>query len=57
MKYIGKVFEYFTHDGTKRYATCKKIKFHEGLGKPVFIGVSPRGNVVSLTREEIHRFV
>lgn len=57
MKYIGKGFVYFTHDGNKRVATCRKIEFHQGLGKPIFIGVSPYGNVVRLTRNEIHRFI
>jgi hypothetical protein len=56
MKYIGKVFEYFTHDGIKRIAICKKIEFHQRLGKPIFIGISPFGNEVRLTREEIHKF-
>lgn len=56
MKYIGKVFEYFTHNNEKRTATCRKIEFHHGLGKPVFIGVSPWGNEVSLTRDEISCF-
>ncbi|GIN55045.1 hypothetical protein J36TS2_39390 [Bacillus paralicheniformis] len=57
MKYKGKVFEYFTHDGIKRVAVCKEIAFHKGLGKPIFIGVSPFGNVVKLTKEEIHKFI
>lgn len=57
MKYIGKGFEYFTHSGTMRGGTVKKIEFHQGLGKPIFIGVSPFGHVLRLTREEIHRFV
>jgi hypothetical protein len=57
MKHIGKTFEYFTHDGSKRFAKCKKIGFHQGLGKPIFIGVSPFGNEVKLTRDEINRFV
>lgn len=57
MKYIGKVFEYYVSNGTKGVATCKKIEFHKGLGKPIFIGVSPFGNEVKLTKEEIHRFV
>lgn len=57
MKHIGKTFEYFTHDGTKRVATCKKIEFHQGIGKPVVIGISTFGNEVRLTKDEIHRFV
>ena len=57
MKYKGKVFEYFTHDGIKRVAVCQEIAFHKGLGKPIFIGVSPFGNVVKLTKEEIHKFI
>lgn len=56
-KHIGKVFEYFTHSGTKRTARCTQIEFHQGLGKPIFIGVSPFGNMVRLTKEEIHRFI
>lgn len=57
MKHIGKVFEYFTHSGQKRIATCTKIRFDQGLGKPIFTGISPYGNKVSLTKSEIHRFV
>lgn len=57
MKYIGKGFEYYTHDNILRVATVEKIEFHQGLGKPIFIGKSPYGNIVRLTREEIHRFV
>ncbi|MFY0519273.1 hypothetical protein ACOMCU_15820 [Lysinibacillus sp. UGB7] len=53
MKYIGKVFEYYSHHGEKRKATCKKIEFHQELGKPIFIGITPFGNHVRLTREEI----
>ncbi|WP_156422709.1 hypothetical protein [Bacillus sp. FJAT-29937] len=56
MKHIGRVFEYFTHNGSKRIATCKKIEFHQGLGKPIFIGLSPFGNEVRLTKDEIHKF-
>lgn len=56
MKHIGKVFEYFTHDGQRRSATCKRIEFHQGLGKPIFIGISPFGNEVKLTKDEIHTF-
>ncbi|GEM_PF-7070267 len=57
MKYIGKGFEYFVSDGTKRVAACKEIQFHRGLSKPLFIGISPYGNVVRLTKEEIYRFI
>jgi hypothetical protein len=57
MKYIGKRFEYFTHDGTRRIATCEKIEFHQELGKPIFIGKSLFGNVVKLTKDEIYRFI
>jgi hypothetical protein len=57
VKYIGRAFEYFTSDGEKYVARCKKIEFHKLLGKPVFIGVSPFGNEVRLTRAEIHRFI
>lgn len=57
MKYIGKGFEYFTHCGTKRVGTVKKIEFHKELGKPIFIGVSPFGNTLRLSREEIYRFI
>lgn len=57
MKHIGKVFEYYTHKGEKRIATCKKIEFHQLLGKPIFIGVSPFGNEVKLSKDEIHRFM
>lgn len=57
MKYIGKVFEYYTHQGDKRKATCKRIEFHQELGKPIYIGLSPFGNQVRLTKAEIHRFI
>ncbi|MGK4040833.1 hypothetical protein AB0Y20_00930 [Heyndrickxia oleronia] len=57
MKYIGRGFEYFTHNGVKRVATCTKVEFHQLLGKPVFIGISPYGNQVRLTKNEIHRFI
>lgn len=56
MKYIGKAFEYFTHSGTKGVAKCTGIEFREFVG-PVFIGVSPFGNKVELTKNEIHRFI
>lgn len=57
MKYIGKGFEYLTHNGTKRVAKVESIEFHPTLKKPIFIGKSPFGNTVKLTREEIHRFL
>jgi len=57
MIYIGKAFEYYTSDGEKYVARVKKIEFLKGLGQPVFIGVSPYGNEVRLTRREIHRFL
>lgn len=57
MRKIGRGFEYFISDGTKRVATCTKIEFHEGLRKPLFTGISPHGNKIRLTREEIHRFI
>jgi hypothetical protein len=57
LKYIGKTFEYITHDGSKRFATVKKIEFHQGSGKPILIAKSPFGNEVKLTRDEITRFV
>ncbi|HDR4736915.1 TPA: hypothetical protein QCR36_003966 [Bacillus cereus] len=57
MSYKGKGFEYFTHCGTKRFGTVKKIKFDKKLGIPIFIGVSPYGNKLVLTREEIHKFI
>lgn len=57
MKHIGRVFEYVTHQGDTRKATCKKLEFHAGLGKPIFIGISPYGHEVKLTKEEIHRFL
>jgi hypothetical protein len=56
MKHIGKVFEYLTSDDNKRIATCKKIEFHQLLGKPIFIGMSPFGNEVKLSNDEIHRW-
>lgn len=57
MKHIGKVFEYFTSNGQRRTATCTKIQFHQGLGKPLFIGVSRFGNEVRLTKQEINKFI
>jgi hypothetical protein len=55
-KHIGKVFEYYVDSGAKRIATCTKIEFHQGLGKPIFTGISPFGNEVRLTKDEIHKF-
>ena len=57
MKHIGKKFEYYTHQGNRFIATCKGIEFNQLLGKPIFIAVSPYGNEVRLTREEIYRFI
>lgn len=56
-KYIGKVMEYKTHQGELRKATIQKIEFHQLLKKPIFIGISPYGNVVKLSKDEIHRIV
>lgn len=57
MKYKGREFIYFTNKGTVNRATCKEIEFHQGLKKWLFIGMSPYGNQVRLTREEIHKFI
>lgn len=56
MKHIGRSFEYFTASGEKRFATCVGIDLNSSLGKPVFIGISPFGNRVRLSREEINKF-
>lgn len=55
-KYIGRAIEYYTHNGSKRIATVTKISFHPGLKKPIFEAVSPYGNKVELTRDEIYKF-
>jgi hypothetical protein len=55
-KYIGKAFEYIISSGEVRVATCKRIEFNALINKPVFIGISPFGNEVRLTREEISKF-
>lgn len=52
MKYIGKRIEYHVKNGEQRVATIKQIEFHPGLKKPLFIAISPFGNMVRLTREE-----
>ena len=57
MKHIGKKFEYYTNQGNKYTAVCQKIEFDKLLGKPLFTGVSPYGNTVKLTKDEIHRFI
>ncbi|MGX9135090.1 hypothetical protein ACWV26_12080 [Rummeliibacillus sp. JY-2-4R] len=57
MKHIGKAFEYYTWNGQKQIAICKKIEFHQVLRKPIFIGVSLSGNKVRLSKDEIYRFV
>lgn len=57
MKYKGRDFIYFTHSGERRRATCTEIEFHQGLKKWLFIGVSPYGNQVRLTKDEIHKFL
>lgn len=56
-KHIGRGFEYYTSDGIKRVATCKRIDFHEDLKRPIFTGISPFGNIVRLTTDEIYRFI
>lgn len=55
--HVGKTMEYYTHDGRKGTARVEDVVYHEQLGKPLFIGVSPFGNPVRLTRDEIHRFI
>ena len=57
MNLIGKDMEYLTRDGVKRFATIQKIEFHQLLGKTVFIGISPYGNSVMLSQDEIHKFI
>lgn len=55
-KYIGKRMEYYTSKGEKRIATCTGIEFHQLLKKWIFIGISPYGNGVRLSKDEIHKF-
>jgi hypothetical protein len=57
MKYIGKRMEYLTHSGYMRVATVEKIEFHQGIGKWLFIGLSPFGHKVRLTKGEICKFI
>lgn len=57
MKYLGKRMEYLTHSGELRVATVEKIEFHQGIGKCTFIGVSPFGHPVRLSKDEVLRFV
>lgn len=56
MKYIGKRMEYLTHSGELRVATVKNIEFHQGIVKWLFVGISPFGHQVRLTRDEINKF-
>lgn len=55
-KHIGKMFEYYTHSGKRREAKCTGIEFCDHLRKPVFIGISPYGNPVRLSKSEIESF-
>lgn len=55
-KYIGRVMYYSLYDGRMRTAICQAIEFRTGLG-PVFIGESPHGHIVRLTKKEIHRIL
>lgn len=55
-KYIGKTFSYRVSSGQIRTARCTRIEFDKLLGKPVFHGVSPFGNRLRLTREEIEHW-
>lgn len=48
MKHIGKAFEYFTSSGERRIAVCKKIEFHELLGKPNLLG-----NILEITKAQL----
>ncbi|MCM3109948.1 hypothetical protein [Lederbergia lenta] len=57
MKHIGRRYEYYTNNGEMRQAKCIKIEFQTLLDKPIFIGVSPFGHEVRLTKEEIYRFI
>lgn len=52
-KHIGKVFRYTTASGVTRTAKCKTIEYHQGLRKWLFIGVSPFGNTVRLSMDEV----
>lgn len=57
MSSVGKLFEYFTYQGEKRTATCVSMEFHKGLRKILYTCVSPYGNTVRLTKDEIHRIL
>lgn len=55
-RHIGKMFSYSTHSGDLRTAKCIGIEWIKGIHKPIFIGISPFGHKVRLTREEIGEF-
>ncbi|MGG0308359.1 hypothetical protein ABEY43_06905 [Priestia megaterium] len=57
MKYMGRQIEYLTHNGNKHTGVIKNIEFHQGLKKPLFIIVTPFGNVARLSKEEIHKVI
>lgn len=57
MSVVGKLFEYITYQGETRTATCVKIEFHKGIKKILYTCVSPYGNTVRLTKDEIHRIL
>lgn len=48
--------EYLTYSGDIRTATVKRIEFHQGVGKWLFIGISPFGHTVRLSKDEIIKF-
>ena len=56
-QYVGKVMEYEVNSGEKRVATVEKVEFHQELGKELFVGKSPNGHTVKLTKDEIDRFI
>lgn len=57
IQYVGRTFEYFLHDQTKKVAKCKEVRFNKDLGQLLFIGVSPCGSEVKVFKDKIHKFV
>lgn len=57
MKCIGKRMEYLMYQGELRVANVEEIEFHQGIGKWTYIGVSPFGHLVRLSKDEVIRFV
>lgn len=56
-KYIGRSFVYKTHTGERRMARCTGIEMDTLIGKPIFVGISPFGHRVCLSKSEIEKFI